>query len=84
MRQSSSFVPLDGRLSLDALVRLAAEFDAIEPDAAYPAAEFVVWLRREQEHRLAVELERTRRVDPEGRRSSHREYMRRWRSQSTT
>ncbi len=49
------YVPLDGRLEIERLAALATEFDSIEPGAAYPASEFVTWIRREVEHRRAAQ-----------------------------
>lgn len=54
-------VPADGRLRLEQLVRLAAEFDRLsteEGGTAYPAGGFVAWVRREAEYRSTSAAER--------------------------
>jgi hypothetical protein len=53
-------LPVDGRLSLEMLERLANEFDALEPDAHYSARAFIKWIRQEAERRQATQEQQRR------------------------
>jgi hypothetical protein len=63
-------------VDLATLCRLAAEYEAIEPGAAYPPAEFVDFLRAEL---VGIAEQRL-----EYRREANREKMRRWRARART